>query len=110
MRACKMNYKWLFSYETPKFDTLDGNIHAGEYAKIDKREDLLVNDPTGELDFLRVEPFDTKDLTEVKIIGSRAFDVFEDPDTKKQVKFSSSVQEYRNLAQPEAGPRIKIKE
>lgn len=108
------NYKWLYSYETLKFDTPDGGLHSGEYAVVsdsvnDKLGTFLIDDPSGKSDFIRVKILPIG-LTEIHILGSRAFDIFEDPDTKKRFKEKCGLEDYKNLALKDAGPRIKFKE
>ena len=51
-------------------------------------------------------------MTEIRrAINNRAFDVFEDPDTGKKVRFACDLQIYRDLAKPNAKERPnKLKE
>lgn len=109
--------KWLCSYETYKFDTLDGALHLGEYAIFPPGDRFIIVNPVqpteivcGQNDYLVVSELDVTGLTEVHIDGRRAFDVFEDPDTKERQKTAVSLETYHDLAKPGAGPRTKIKE
>lgn|SRR3990167_4336163 len=116
------NYKWLYSYETYAFDTPDGNIHKGEYVVLPDGKHkvcnadgcssykFLVADTNDSYGFKKMEELDITSLTEIHITGSRAFDVFEDPDMGIQEKSECNLQTYRDLALMDASPRIKVKE
>ena len=105
------NYKWLYSYETYGFDTIDGNLHHGEYAlPNDDLGGFLIFDPKNSSNFFRVQELDITRMTQVNRVTNRAFDIFEDPDTKTKERYSCNLQVYKDLALRGAGPRIKLKE
>mgnify|MGYP007031186492 CR=1 FL=1 len=113
------NYKWVYSYENYSFNTIDGDLHVGEYALAnDSLSDntgpfggkYLVYDPKDPKSFLRIKDLSASHIVEIQRGLNRAFDVFEDPDTKKQERFDCDLQCYRDLVLKGAGPRTKIKE
>jgi hypothetical protein len=115
-----MDLKWLCSYETIKFDTVDGDLHKGQYA-YDKEKNIyyIRTTPENNSQFSIFYPVDDsgkptgieekiKSLIEVKIKDKEHmyYDEFVLPDGRLY-RIPSAETSYKDLAKPAAPPKEK---
>ena len=108
----KVKLKWLSSYETIKFDSLDGDLGKDEYAKHPLRSDtwFVRKHPKNNFQFLVTK--DSADILgkmEIQIADPRGsyYDEFELPD-KRTLRIPSTRKEYWDRGElPDAPQPVK---
>ena len=94
--------KWVCSYETLGFDTVDGDIDFGQYALDESGKGQYIRTkPKSEAQFDRVKlPYDVSELQEVQIIPNDHcyYDEFRDA-KGKTVRIQSNAKKYWDAAQ-----------
>jgi hypothetical protein len=109
--ALEYKNKWICSYETVRFDTVDGDLSKGQYAQADANSYYIAN-PVSGYNFLTVpkDEIDISGMTEVKIRGKAYYSVFKSA-KKERVRVRYDAEKYnalrytKNASQPE---RIEI--
>lgn len=105
-----MNLKWRHSYKTVKFNTADGDLSKGQYAKHPVSGWYVRRHPKNNFQFLHVWELDPAlDTEEVAHIpGQYAYyDEFIDPVNKRIIRLPSTSQAYSALAIKNASPLSK---
>ena len=114
------NLKWLCSYETLKFDTPDGELHADEYAIHEGRHLIRIH-PENNEQFTIIEDYNLEHTPLIDVQTATAgkqlvsvlpgqhmyYDEFALPDGRI-FRTKSSKSEYESLAGKNAGKREKV--
>lgn len=114
----KHDLRWIVSYETLKFDTVDGDLHKDQYAFYEGKY-YIRNYPENNAQFSVYIPSDPDQSsidfaqliagkTEVHVIEGEHmyYDEFSLPDGRKYREASTKIK-YNNLEKKNAGPRLK---
>ena len=101
------NAHWVHSIETVRFNTTDGDLHAGQYAPAFDDKGVLKGYyavyPSTAPEFSIVsKSYDTTGQQQVTVIGGKAYyDLFLDDQTGIYYKASSDTNTYRQLGTPQ---------
>lgn len=109
--------KWVHSYETVKFDTEDGDLHKGQFAKYNGGHLIRVHPENNNQFVLAEKYYEGKDiniqdilsgLTEVSILAEENmyYDEFLLPNGRK-FREKSTKQKYKDLSKPNAEKRTR---
>jgi len=95
------NLKWVGSYETLKFNTTDGDLDLGQYAKAPFGGFYVRRHPKNNYQFLHVKEFNPDiDIEEVQIVQGEMmfYDKFLIPPDNRLLREPSTEKKYRDLA------------
>lgn len=106
-----MKLTWRGSYETIKFNTLDGDLGEGQYARHPRVGYYVRRHPKNNFQFLRIEELNPDiDKVEVQISGLAYYDEFMLPDNRIY-RVPITEKKYRDYAVKGAEPAsIDLKE
>jgi hypothetical protein len=95
--AIEYKNKWVCSYETVRFDTVDGDLSKGQYAQADTNSYYIANPESG-YNFLTVpkDEIDISGMTEVKIVGKAYYSVFKNA-KKERIRVRYDAEKYNAL-------------
>ena len=95
------NLKWIGSYETYKFNTSDGDLSLGKYAKVPSGGFYVRRHPKNNYQFLHIKELNPSiDIEEVQIVQGEMmfYDKFVIPSDNRLLRVPSTGKKYRDLA------------